>query len=108
MAHGQGVAAPYQCGTVSLVYLSSHSRRMIDCTHAGADVHRCSHFSQLSGARIGNKKVIFSCETTSPWLQYHDCLCTVKIMPVHMVVLKVWEKRWNQATLVDHVGNVTW
>jgi len=70
MAHGQGVAAPYQCGTVSLVYLSSH-------------------FSQLSGTRISNKKVLFSCETAGPWLQYHDCLCTVKIMPVHMVVLKV-------------------
>ena len=35
MAHGQGVVAPYQCGTLSLVYLSSHSRRMMDCHTQG-------------------------------------------------------------------------
>jgi len=35
MAQGQGVAAPYQCGPLSLVYLSSHSRRMVDCHTQG-------------------------------------------------------------------------
>jgi len=39
MAHGQGAAAPYQCGTVSLVYLSSRSRRTMDYHTQGADLH---------------------------------------------------------------------
>jgi len=32
----------------------------------------------------------------------------VTIMPVHMMILRCERNVWNQATLVDHVGNITW
>jgi hypothetical protein len=32
----------------------------------GAHAHCRSYFSQMSGTRIGNKKVFFSCGTASP------------------------------------------
>jgi hypothetical protein len=61
---------------VCLVYLSSHSRRMMDNRTQGAHTNYHSHFSEMSGLRIGNKKGVFL-------LQERQSIVTILQMFMH-------------------------
>jgi len=105
MAPGQGAGVSRQGSSISMVYLSSCARFIImtrreqTCiavpTSArwkapGEGTKRCFSLARPSWPGYNIVSV------HAPW---RLCRCTCGF--------KGWEKRWNQATLVDHVGNMT-